>query len=34
MVGLWRTQFPGDEAAAVWEACAESGVLEEMGYVQ
>jgi len=34
MAGLWRTQFPGGEAAAVWEACADSGVLEEMGYVQ
>lgn len=34
MVGLWRTQFPGDEADVVWEACAESGVMEEMGYTQ
>ena len=34
MVGLWRKQFPEEEATVVWEACAESGVLEEMGYVK
>ena len=34
MVDLWRTQFPGDEAEVVWDACASSGVMEEMGYRQ
>lgn len=34
MVGLWRTQMPAEEASAVWEVCAGSGVLEEMGYSQ
>lgn len=32
MVGLWRTQMPEGEAEAVWEGCAESGVMDVMGY--
>lgn len=32
MVGLWRTQMPKEEAEAVWEGCAESGVMDVMGY--
>lgn len=32
MVGLWRAQMPPEEAAAVWEACADSGVMATMGY--
>ena len=32
MIDLWRKQMPKDEAAAVWEGCTESGVMEVMGY--
>lgn len=32
MVGLWRKQMPAEEAAAVWEACVDSGVMETIGY--
>lgn len=32
MADLWRTRMPEEEAAAVWEACRDSRVMESFGY--
>lgn len=32
MVGLWRKKMSEEESVAVWEACADSGVMDTMGY--
>lgn len=32
MADLWRTQMPEQDAAAIWEACLDSGVMEELKY--
>lgn len=34
MAELWRTQMPGDEAMAVWDACTDSRVMDSLGYNQ
>lgn len=32
MVDLWRQQMPTDDIKAVWEACQDSGVMDELRY--
>ncbi|CAN0137659.1 unnamed protein product [Ectocarpus sp. 8 AP-2014] len=32
MIDLWRQQMPQADAQAVWDACQESRVMEELGY--
>eukprot|EP00752_Nemacystus_decipiens_P011801 g10470.t1 len=32
MIDLWRTQMPEQDAVAIWEACLDSHVMEELNY--
>lgn len=32
MADLWRTQMPEQDAVAIWEACQDSNVMQELNY--